>query len=700
VAAVSAGPKESRSFPRQSARTRRFTLGEPRSITICADGTRVLFLRAVSGTDARTGLWCLDVGLGTERALVDPRSMPTDDGELPAAERARRERVRETASGIVSYSTDALGRTVVFAADGKLFGVDVDSGQLRTIPTGGPVYDPRIDPRGRVIGYVSGNALRVIGASGDNDRAVVESIDTTVSWGRAEHVAAEEMGRSRGFWWSPDGSALLVARVDEQAVTRWWIADPADPQTTPAELRYPRAGADNADVSLHLMTLDGASREITWDRETFCYLARVSWPVTGRPLLQVQARDQRRSQVLAVDAATGRTDLLCDDRDDIWVELFDGVPAWCGRSVVRIADVDGARRLFVGAEAVTAPDLYVRSVVDTDDAGVVFTGSLADPTQVHVFRWTTAGVEQLTDTPGVHGAVASSETAVVASASLDYVGQRHVVRRHGSEVVLRSVAETPGLQANVRMLVLGKSRLRAGLVMPTGHIAGLPLPVLVDPYAGPHVQRVLSAGRAWLEPQWWADQGFAVLVVDGRGTPGRDPDWERRVHLDLTGVLDDQVEGLLAAGETEPDLDLSRVAIRGWSFGGYLAALAVLRRPDVFHAAVAGAPVTDWTLYDTHYTERYLGMPADQPAAYARSSLLDDASNLSRPLLLVHGLADDNVVAAHTLRLSQLLTESGRAHNVVPLTGVTNMTPQETVAENLLLLQVEFLRRALRPVNE
>jgi dipeptidyl-peptidase-4 len=217
----------------------------------------------------------------------------------------------------------------------------------------------------------------------------------------------------------------------------------------------------------------------------------------------------------------------------------------------------------------------------------------------------------------------------------------------------------------------------------------------MDPYGGPHVQRVLSARRVWLESQWLADQGFAVIVCDGRGTTGRGPDWERLVHHDLAVTLEDQVDALHAVASQHADLDLSRVAIRGWSFGGYLAALAVLRRPDVFHAAVAGAPVTDWSLYDTHYTERYLGHPAEQPEVYARNSLLDDAAKLTRPLLVIHGLADDNVVAAHSLLLSQRLTESGRAHTFMPLTGVTHMTPQEEVAENLLLLQVEFLKASL-----
>jgi dipeptidyl-peptidase-4 len=248
----------------------------------------------------------------------------------------------------------------------------------------------------------------------------------------------------------------------------------------------------------------------------------------------------------------------------------------------------------------------------------------------------------------------------------------------------------------ITLLTAGTRELPAAVLLPSWHEPGTPLPVLMDPYGGPHAQRVVASRNAHLTSQWFAEQGFAVVVVDGRGTPGRGPAFERAVRGDLAGpVLEDQVDGLLAVAERHPDLDLGRVGIRGWSFGGYLAALAVLRRPDVFHAAVAGAPVTDWALYDTHYTERYLGHPDQEKAAYARSSLLEGAGELTRPLLIVHGLADDNVVAAHTLRLSSALLAAGRPHSVLPLSGVTHMTPQEVVAENLLLLQVDFLRNAL-----
>jgi dipeptidyl-peptidase-4 len=259
---------------------------------------------------------------------------------------------------------------------------------------------------------------------------------------------------------------------------------------------------------------------------------------------------------------------------------------------------------------------------------------------------------------------------------------------------LTSVAEAPLVSPNVHLRHYGPRRLPVAVLFPNDSHEW-PLPVLVDSYAGPHVQRVVNSSLAHATAQWFADQGFVVVTIDGRGTPGRGTTWERAVQFDLASVvLDDQVTALLAAAD-EFSLDLSRVAIRGWSFGGYLAALAVLRRPDVFHAAVAGAPVTDWTLYDTHYTERYLGDPLVNKQAYARSSLLPLAGQLSRPLLLVHGLADDNVVAAHSLQLSSALLAAGKPHEVLPLVGVSHMTPQEVVAENLLLHQLDFLRRAL-----
>jgi dipeptidyl-peptidase-4 len=201
----------------------------------------------------------------------------------------------------------------------------------------------------------------------------------------------------------------------------------------------------------------------------------------------------------------------------------------------------------------------------------------------------------------------------------------------------------------------------------------------------------------FLTSQWLADHGFAVLVVDGRGMFGRGPAWDRSIYRDFTVTLEDQVEALHAAAERFPFLDLSRVAMRGWSYGGYLSAMAVLRHPDVFHAAIAGAPVTDWRLYETYYTEWFLGHPDEDPEVYDRNSLLADAPSLERPLLLIHGLADDNVFVAHTIKLSEALFEAGRPHELVLIPDATHLSRSTAVTENLLRVQLDFLRRTLRP---
>jgi dipeptidyl-peptidase-4 len=686
------------SFPRQQARTHRFTLGQPRSFHVAADGSRVAFLRSPAGDDPRTALWVVDLVSAEERLVFDPAGTgPGGTTDLPPEERARRERVRESAEGVVAYGADRDGRMAAFALAGRLFVADLVGGGGHHVATSGPVLDPRPDPLGRRIAFVTDGALSV--AEDGREREVVGEDDPDVTWGLPEFVAAEEMDRTRGYWWSPDGARLVVARVDVSDVRTWHIANPAHPEMAPAAVRYPAAGTPNADVQLAVVGLDGARVDLDWDRQAFPYLVRVAWRM-GPPTILVQSRDQRRMRVLTADPYTGATTAVREDASETWVEVTPGVPAWLsdGRLVWVLEDeASDTRRLVLGEEPVSPPGLQVRGVVDAGERGVLFIAS-DEPTVTHVWHADPDGnLERLSGAPGVHGAAASGEVVVLTSATMDQDRVRTTVLRRGEAVAeIRSFAEVPAIRPVVTLASLGRSKVRSALLFPTGAKADARLPVLLDPYGGPHAQRVVEARGAFLASQWFADQGFAVLVADGRGTPGRGLAWEKAVTGDLaTPALEDQVEALHAAADRDPRLDLTRVAIRGWSFGGYLAALAVLRRPDVFHAAVAGAPVTDWRLYDTHYTERYLGDPGADPDAYRWSSLLEDAAKLERPLLLIHGLVDDNVVVAHTLRLSQALMEAGRPHSVLPLSGVTHMTPQETVAENLLLLQVAFLRQAL-----
>ena len=691
------------SFPRQSARTRRFTLGAPRGFLVSSDGSRVVFLRSRHGTDPVTCLWTLDVGdgsTGEERLVVDPRTLDVPGEEdLPAEERARRERAREQAGGITAYAADAEQTMAAFALSGRLFVTDLRS-DVRALEAATPVFGPRPDPTGRRVAYVSGRALRVIEVGSGTDRALAEPENDQVSYGLAEFVAAEEMQRMRGFWWATDGEAVLTARVDESPVQRWHIADPANPGRPPVEVAYPAAGTPNADVSLVILRLDGGRQPVEWDRGTYPYLADASWGADGI-LLVVQTRDQKVMRILSADPATGRTTVVHEDTDPVWLDIVPGVPArTSGGDLVWVSEDDAARRLYVGGEPVTPGGLQVRSVLDVDGDTVLFTAS-DEPTEIHVWLYDGNGLTRLSDGSGVFGGRRKGGTTVITGGRLDRFGSQTTVLRAGKtlgEIV--SHAETPAVDVNVNLIRAGEREIRTAVLLPAGYTGDEPLPVLMDPYGGPHAQRVLATRRAFAESQWLADQGFAVVVADGRGTPARGPAWERAIHRDVVGpVLDDQVTALHAAAERFP-LDLSRVAIRGWSFGGYLAALAVLHRPDVFHAAVAGAPVTDWSLYDTHYSERYLGDPSEDPEPYDRASLIravtdaEDARTM-RPLLIIHGLADDNVVVAHTLRFSSALLAAGLPHSVLPLSGVTHMASQEAVAENLMLLQVDFLKNAL-----
>ena len=691
-------------FPRQYARTQRLTLGDPRTVTVSPDGQRVVFCRSDSGDDPVNSLWVLDVPTGTERLVADPRQLlAAADSNEPAEERARRERTREGAGGVVSYATDSAVTVASFSLGGRLFGAGLISGSARELTVAGPVFDPRPDPTAARVAYVCGATIRIGELDNSSWELASEPHNPNATWGSAEFVAAEEMGRHRGYWWSPDGAAIAVERADTSPVSIWHIADPAHPETVPTQHRYPAAGTDNALVSLFVITLGqrtAASRvQMHWDTDSFPYLANVTWATKDRLLLTVQSRDQTQLLVLEADPATGITNVVFADHDDQWVDLVAGTPAVLGDGrLVMAADRAGARRLLVDGNVVSPPDQQVRSVTAVADGTVTFSANpLDDPTVQHVWTWSAdTGCTCLTTEEGVHAATVGGETIAIRSSTLAAHGSTLRV----GNTIIASYAQTPLVEPNVSIHRVGDDNLAVAVVLPHGVISG-PLPVLIDPYGGPHSQRVVSARSAYLSSQWFADQGFAVIITDGRGTPGRGTEWERAVHLDLAGpVLDDQVRALEGVTEILARdgirLDRQRVGIRGWSFGGYLAALAVIQRPDIFHAAVAGAPVTEWRLYDTHYTERYLGDPFTDPEPYDRSSLLDIAHLLTQPLLLIHGLADDNVVAAHTLRLSSALLAAGKSHEVLPLSGVTHMTPQEIVAENLLLHQLEFLRRVLR----
>ncbi len=696
---MGSGPLEE--YPRQVARTRGFTLGLPRSFTVAPDGSRVVFLRSKAGDDPVTCLWALDPASGQERCVFDPRTHGLEGEDvLSEAERARRERVRERSSGVTAYATDRAVRRVVFAVAGRPYVADLVEGWVEELTVPGTVDDPRLDPTGQRVAYVVDGALHVRDLEGSN-RVLAADDDPDTFWGLPEFVAAEEMRRLRGHWWSPDGRYLAATRVDERRVAIWWISDPTDPAAPPRAVRYPQAGTEDADVRLFVFDVrDGARVEVEWDRATFPYLARVLWDEPGPLTLLVQARDQRRVRLLQADHERGTTATVAELEDPEWFDLPEDAPGRLadGRLVMVVPDRGtDTYRLTVGGEPVTPAGLQVREVLSVGE-GVLFRAS-EEPTEVDLWRFRPdRGLERLSEGPGVHTGAEGGGVLVRSSSRLEAPLPETVVLRGAGEAHrVASAAEEPVVRPRPRMLRLGARELRAALLLPDGREPDRPLPVVLDPYGGPapFANRVMASGGLFCTSQWIADHGFAVLVVDGRGMDGRGPAWHRAMHRDFTVALEDQVDALDAAAERFGFLDLGRVGIRGWSFGGYLAALAVLRRPDRFHAAVVGAPVTDWRLYDTHYTERYLGHPGVDPEPYERCSIVADAPRLSRPMLLIHGLADDNVYVAHTLRLAAALFEAGRFAELVLIPSATHLTRDVAVTENLLRVQVDFLRRHL-----
>jgi dipeptidyl-peptidase 4 len=682
-------------------RSRRFQLGRPRDFALAAG--RLLFLRSLAADDPVTGLWSRSLVTGEERLLADPRELLAGrPEEVPAAELRRRERMRESARGIVAYSTTADGRLAAFALSGRLFACDAAAGATREIPVTGVCVDPQLSPDGAAVAYLADRALRVTRLDG---RPVLELADDDpeVSFGAAEFGAAEEMDRHHGYWWSPDGAMLLAARVSEHDVASWWLGDPTDAAAEPYRQRYPFAGTPNPEVRLLLVALDGTRTDVDLPYRELPYLHQVRWDGAGEPLVTLHARDHSRAEVRAVEPGTGATRVVHADTDPAWLELIPGTPRWLadGGLLVSASSAD-THRIVIDGKPSTPVGLQLLSVAGQAGSRIIFCAT-EEPTERHVYALDPRdqAIERLTTEPGVHTATILGDLLAISSETLEHDGLtvRIVEAGPGREVAtLRSLPQ-PAFAPGVTLLRAGDRELRTAVILPRDEVRPSgPLPVIMDPYGGP-TQRVLRARRLFYEPQWLADQGFAVIVADGRGSHGRGPAWEREIRFDVaTAGLDDQVAALEHAVRRYPgEFDPGHVGIRGWSFGGYFAALAVLRRPDVFAAAIAGAPVTDWRWYDTVATERYLGLPDQHPEAYDRSSLFPLAAGLTRPLLFVHGLADDNVHPRHSLLLARALLAAGRGHEVLLLPGVTHMAWQPEVIELLLRAHVRFFRRWLVP---
>lgn len=704
-------------FLEQYAATYHFTLGQPAGITVTDAGDAVLFLRSGPRSFVRD-LFEFDVATGKERLLLTAEQLLQGaEEELSAEERARRERMRLAGGGIVSFEVSDDERHVLVPLSGSLHLLDRTTGEVRELASdGGPPVDPRFSPNGNLVASVRDGDLYVMDVATGSERRLTEGATGTLTHGLAEFVAQEEMNRMRGFWWSPDSKLIAYQETDTSGVEEWYIADSANPASAAEAWRYPRPGKNNAIVRLGIIPATGGSTTwIIWDHERFPYLANVTWDENAPLTLLVQNREQTEEVLLEVDPNTGATRELLKETDEAWINIDTGMPRWLadGSGFLWSTERGGGWQLELRGRdgellrTLTPRELNYRGLIGLEpDDGSAVVAAGADPTQVQLFRVSLGAngtaPEQITTNAGMHHAVLSEKSGTHVRMATGVTGSPkwEVLRGDGTLVgELKSLAESPPFTPNIEFTVVAdEPRLHAAILRPHDFDATRRYPVIVSVYGGPHAQVVSADGRRYLLNQWLADQGFIVVAIDGRGTPARGREWERSIKGNLVELpLADQVRGLQALGQKYPEMDLSRVGIYGWSFGGYLSAMAAMQRPDVFHAAVAGAPVVDWLDYDTHYTERYLGFPAENPDGYRDSSALTYASQLIRPLLVIHGTADDNVYFLHSLKLCDALFRAGKEYELLPLSGLTHMVPDPLVTKRLYGRIADYFETHLAP---
>ncbi|MBL9187249.1 MAG: prolyl oligopeptidase family serine peptidase [Opitutaceae bacterium] len=730
ASAASAAEDPALAYFRDLAETRNFTLGRPVSPRLTPDGKHAIFLRSAP-RDPTLKLYELDLATQQERELLTPAQLLGGAAEtLSAEEKARRERMRQSLKGFTAFQMSADGARLLVTLSGKLYLVARTTLKVTELPGSGWI-DPQFSPDGKFVAAAGADReLHVIELSTNTARAVTSGATATLSHGTAEFVAQEEMSRPRGFWWSPDSQALIVQETEESQVEVRWVADPLHPEKAPTKFFYPRAGTPNAVV--RLLVVDRAGRiptvRVRWDDAAFPYLAGVTWSKNATPTLLVQNRPQTEQRLLALNPDTGATEELLRESDPAWLNLDDNAAGSTGERRPPLWLADGESFLWTtesrGAWQVELRDAtgkLVREITPVtfgyqgligldEEVGAVFVRGGPDPREAQLWRFPLQGEAAageglaMTEDRGRHQATYAPVARLFLRTTdlFDGTWRTDVVSADDARVVatLRSVAEPlPRLPTTVLTRTTGEPAFDAAITRPRTFDAKKKYPVILSVYAGPTSKRVVADARSFLTDQWMADQGYVVVRLDGRGTPGRGRDWERIIKGNFIDIaLADQIAGLQALARQHPELDLTRVGVSGWSFGGYFAAMAAIRRPEVFQAAVVGAPVVTWENYDTHYTERYLGLPQANPEAYRVSNVTTYAAQASRPLLLIHGLTDDNVYFQHTLQLADALYLAGKPYELLPMLG-THMVSDPLVRMRQQQRIMEFLARALSPTK-
>ena len=683
----------------------------PTSIAFSPDGSTITWLHSPERT-LRRRFFAIDVASGDVREVMGGEGVREES--LSLEEKLQRERARDLGLGLTSYAWAKSGERVVVPLPTGVSVLDgLDAEPRVVVDRGeGPVLDPRLSPDGSMLAFVRNGELHVVPADGSRPPVqLTTGAEPGLAHGLAEFIAAEEMDRKAGYWWSPDGRLIAFTETDERHIPTYRIvhqgSEANDGEVPFEEHHYPFAGAANARVRLGVVPVSGG--DAVWMRlPDHEYLARVGWLDDGRLAVQVEDRRQQRLELVACDPATGDAVSLLVEESDVWVNLHDHLRPLDGGRFLWASERSGFMRLEVRAadgsleRVLTEGEWLVTSVAGVDDTSVWFVGTRESPLERHLYVVPLAGgdVRKITRDAGVHSAVVHPASGLfVDTWSSPTTPPRVELRSLDDGSLVRvlfddvdPLIEELDLPAPELTTVTTRDgvTLHAAVHVPDGDG---PFPAVVIVYGGPHAQMVTGGWGTTvaMRAQLLRALGFLVLVTDNRGSANRGLEFEGALRWDLGSVeVRDQVDAVEALVERGL-IDPQRVAITGWSYGGYMALMCLAQAPQTFAAAVAGAPVTDWDGYDTHYTERYMGLPSENENGYRRSSVMSHVGGIgpANHLMLVHGLIDENVHFRHTARLldalvhervpAELLLFPGERHS--PRSEADRLYMEERIAD-------------------
>ena len=678
------------------AQTRGWSLGVPSSVRLTPDGRTVVFLRTLP-RDPTARLFAFDVQSGREQQLLAPEEVLAGEEERRSSEeKARHDRMRQTNCGFSSYDLSDDGATLLVGLNGSVYVRALAGGVARQVvrpgPDGEPAFDPRFSPDGKNVSFVRRGELWVAAVEGGVERQITHGATENLTHAQAEFVAREEFARFSGYWWSPDSKSLVFEEADLTDVEKCWLGDLARPELLVRPMHYPRPGKPNAKVSLGVVAMDGG--EITWlewDRRKFEYVVRVQWDKGGPLTVLLLTRDQKFLSLVEADVQTGKTHELLAEHDDAWLNVGYRNYEWLrdGSGFLWSSELAGVNQLELHApdgamvRTLTPGTLGFAGLKGIDlKRRMIYIAWAPEPVEEQIARVPLDGgrLEMLTRGPHQHSIVVARDSLshVVRAVGLRGNPRDEVFRADGSSAgEIANLAEACPFECNIEIVKLGLPDGRwTAIVRPRDFDTSRKYPVIQSVHGGPGSNQVTAIGRRYLADQWLADHGYIVVFADGHGTAGRGRAWERTMLDAFAEVpVAEQVAALREAAEHEPAMDLSRVGVIGYSFGGFAAALSLMKHPDIYRAGVAGGTVVDWMNYDTAYAERHLGIPppAGSSDSYSRNGLLRYVQGIAGPVLLIHGTADDNVHFSETLLLADALFRAGKKFELLPVVGETHV---------------------------